>query len=530
MVSLFYGILAFLLIIIAALIRRNAALSRSFDECLAENKAYSAEALPASKFEDLAVSMAQLRTGGLSDKKFFFETVLDCACAILSSGRGSMMTFDEASEELYVSSARNISQDLAEKVRIKPGEGIAGRAFQTGEIIYVSDPSGNPQYLGFEHRPEQKDPFICIPVKTSRRTYAVLNIHLTSSKLRFTDFDLKLLTMLADEAGLIMEINRLKQALNPSAMNKKKSAFAEALDKADEADKKETELRKQRIAASEAARKKEVSARPETQKPAAANVSAHPSERRVHAGRGFSGGFAAAATSHRGFSVSHSAQPEMPDSNEQPVVSAAPGIVQQPVHAANPAVAPAGVQFVPVAPEQYVAAPQMVYVPVQMPAQGGQPATQVFAQIPAGMAQGGMQYIRVMPDQYVQMPAGAVPVAGAQQTSNVNVVPQAMPQSKTVVHTAPVSVPPVQYVEHPMANMPGTAAGIPSGNFATENVEQATEQLMQRFSLNRSFGQQPRRPAAKKPVPPQKKPNAAPKPPQPKVDEDSDIVIDDGSK
>ena len=86
--------------------------------------------------------------------------------------------------------------------------------------MYVTDPENNSQYVGFENLPEQQDPFISVPVKTARRTYCVLNLHLTSGNSRFTDYELKLLTLLADEAGMIIENHRLKQALDPdSAVN-----------------------------------------------------------------------------------------------------------------------------------------------------------------------------------------------------------------------------------------------------------------------------------------------------------------------
>lgn len=517
MVPILSGIVAFLLIIIISLLHRNSALSRGFEECVAENKEHLSDLLYASKYEELSVALSQLRAGGLSDKKFFFETVLDCACAILGSGRGSMMVFDENIDELYIIAARNISRDLVEKVRIKPGEGIAGRVFQKGEQIYVSDPSANPQYSGYENRPEQKEPFLSLPVKTSRRTYAVLNLHINR---RFTNFDINLLTLLSEEAGLLMENNRLKEALNPANIKKKKSAFVEAIDEADARAKEEEAYKRKRREAEEAAKAR------------IAASQGHSAVQQTYSAREnyYSGGFAAPAASHRGgfSSVRQRPVPVQPSAAAQIQPQAVPAnsaVPQQetPAVQRQAVAAPPGMQFIQVGPDQYMAAPQMVYVPVQIPAQGGQPATQVFAQMPAGMAQGGVQYIRVMPEQFIQVPAAGMPPMSA--------IPQPPVSPPPAQAAAPVHEQPVQYVSHPMPNMPGTAAGIAAGNIVTENVEKATEHLMQRFSLNRSFAQ-PKRPDPKQnpPQKPRKPAQAKPAAPVKKDEDGQDVIIEGNGK
>jgi len=489
MVSIFCGILIFLVIIIAALMHKNSALSRSFEECVAENKSHLPDLLYASKYEELSVSLSQIRASGLNDKKFFFETVLDSACAILGSGRGSIMIFDENIDELYIIAARNISRDLVEKVRIKPGEGIAGRVFQKGEQIFVSDPSANPQYSGYENRPEQKEPFLSLPVKTSRRTYAVLNLHINS---RFTNFDVNLLTLLAEEAGLIMENSRLKEALSPAA-KKMKSAFAEALDEADARARQEEDYKRKRREAEESAKSRIDSS--QRHQPDYASL---PSQQNDAQELSYSGGFSAAASSHRGFSSMHAARPAPPPREARIKPQTAVPQSETPSMPGQASAAPAGMHFIQLGTDQYVAAPQMVYVPVQLPAQGGQPAAKVFAQMPAGMAQGGIQYIRVMPEQFLQIHAAAseMPLA-VQATSSAQQI--AAPDNQT--QAAHVPVQPVQYVAHPMPNMPGTAAGMGGGSIAPENVEKETEHLMQRFSINRNFQQAKN--DGQKPLPPQ---------------------------
>ena len=519
METLFYGTLTFMLIVIIALMRRNLALSRSYDSVVSEEKVRVEDVLALSKFVSIASELAQLRNAGLKDRKYFFETVLDSACVILNSGRGSIMVYDELRDELSIIAARNINRKLVENTHIRSGEGIAGKAFQSGEIIYVSDPSSNPQYSGFENLPEQKDPFLCLPVKTSRRTYCVINLHLTSSRNHFSDLDLKLLTILADEAGMIMENDRLKKALNPKTKeNKKPSAFEESPDAVDAREKREAEERKQRL--EQASRKK-------PQPAAAPSVS-----RRGFAGGGFGaaahhsegGGFAAKPAIRSMADIASAAQAENPSFAGAAAMQGMAGQPSMPGMVpgmAMPNAVPAAAYMQP--QEQFMATPQMVYVPVQMPGQPAAPATPVFAQIPA---QGGVQYIRIMPQgQYAAVPAGMPTGAEIPPGMTAPAQPQHVQNSQNVPPPPQqnVGVQPMQYVVHPMPNVPVTAAGLAAGNIAPDNVEQATEHLMQRFRLNRGSAAAPQRPP--------QKPSKTPAPPKSSGKEkDDEVIIDDGQK
>lgn len=472
--TIFYGIIAFMFIVIFALIHRNKALARSYDSVVSEEKSRGEEMVTLSKFVTIAGELAQLRKAGLKDRKYFFETVLDCASIVLNSGRGSLMIYDELRDDLSIIAARNISKQLVDKTHVRSGEGIAGKAFRDGEIIYVSDPSSNPQYSGFDNYIEQKDPFLCLPIKTARRTYCVLNLHLTSRRMRFSDLDLKLLTILADEAGLILENDRLKKALNPNKAERKPSAFEESPDEIDARERKEEELRRRRMEGDkkEAAR----AATPATPKRGFASM---------HSTIG--GGFAprpivAPAPVAMSADVSGMQQQTVPEmSFGQSAVQ--PGMIQPQAIPAGVSIPTAqnGMQVIQVSPEQYVATPQMFYVPVQM------------------QAQGGVQYIRVMPQgQFAAVPAmptgqAAVPPPPQMpQQPQSNMVPPPPPQN--------IAVQPVQYVAHPMPNVPVTAAGLAAGNIAPENVEQETEHLMQRFRINRGSAAQPQKTAPKTPA------------------------------
>ena len=171
-----------------------------------------------NKFDELLTSLLTIHEIGIVNagsikKEEFFQTVVDSACDLIHSPRGSMMVFDEAAKELKIVASKNISREVIESTRIKPGQGIAGRAFETGETIFVTDPEHNTQYKDFIGSEEQKDPFIALPLKVKDKPFGVLNLHLSRKKESFTDYDLKFLTLLAGESAITLENIKLYESI-----------------------------------------------------------------------------------------------------------------------------------------------------------------------------------------------------------------------------------------------------------------------------------------------------------------------------
>ncbi len=170
------------------------------------------------KFDELLTSLLTIHeigivSAGTIKKEDFYQTVVESACELINSPRGSLMIHDTVADELKIAASKNISREVIENTRIKPGLGIAGRAFQTGETIFVTDPAQNTQYKDFIGKEEQMDPFIAIPLKLKDKPFGVLNLHLSRDKESFTDYDLKFLTLLAGETAITLENIKLYESL-----------------------------------------------------------------------------------------------------------------------------------------------------------------------------------------------------------------------------------------------------------------------------------------------------------------------------
>ena len=170
------------------------------------------------KLDELLTSLLTIHEIGIVNagtikKEEFYRTVVENACELINSPRGSLMVYDEQADELKIVASKNISQEVIDNTHVKPGLGIAGRAFQTGETIFVTDPQQNTQYKDFIGMEEQKDPFIAIPLKLKDKPFGVLNLHLSREKESFTDYDLKFLTLLAGETAITLENIKLYESL-----------------------------------------------------------------------------------------------------------------------------------------------------------------------------------------------------------------------------------------------------------------------------------------------------------------------------
>ena len=57
------------------------------------------------------------------------------------------MMWDEKEGCLKIAAARSPSSHRTQQLFLKPGEGVAGKAFASGQPIFVADPKDDPRYM-----------------------------------------------------------------------------------------------------------------------------------------------------------------------------------------------------------------------------------------------------------------------------------------------------------------------------------------------------------------------------------------------
>ena len=142
---------------------------------------------------------------GLLSKEEVSQTVVDTACSIIHSDLASLMLIN-SENELYIISSKGLSEKIKKETKMKIGEGIAGRVASTGKYIFVENIETDVRFL----RPNDDDryvskSFISVPLKVKSRVIGVLNINSPKNKKQFNDRDLKLITILADQAAMRLD-------------------------------------------------------------------------------------------------------------------------------------------------------------------------------------------------------------------------------------------------------------------------------------------------------------------------------------
>ena len=159
------------------------------------------------KLDELLSILLNLQEYGVShsgavSREDFAKTVLDVSCQFMKCTRGSMMLWDGAAGCLKIVAAKSAFSEKSQKLFLKPGEGVAGKAFTSGQAIYVANPDKDPRYIptGLE----DSEPFISIPLLVKSKPVGVLNLHSTGGTESFTGYKAKFLNILAGEAAVML--------------------------------------------------------------------------------------------------------------------------------------------------------------------------------------------------------------------------------------------------------------------------------------------------------------------------------------
>lgn len=168
-----------------------------------------AAALPEGwqKLDELLSMLLTLQEHGVShsgtvSREDFGKAVLDSACALMKCKRGSVMIHDETAGHLKIVAASAPATDQPQTLLLKPGEGVAGKAFQSGQSIFIQDPQKDPRYV--KGTASDSQPFISIPLLVKSKPIGVLNLHADGSPEPFNDYNVKFLNILAGEAAVML--------------------------------------------------------------------------------------------------------------------------------------------------------------------------------------------------------------------------------------------------------------------------------------------------------------------------------------
>lgn len=163
--------------------------------------------------ELLALSRVSAAVSGLRDLDGIMEVALDTMLDIMNGSIGGILLIDEQTQTLSYRVYRGLSDKYAQEMRLKLGEGIAGRVAQSGKAVLVEDISTDPRAAWLTLiSTEGLKAFISVPLRAKDTVLGVLNV---ASRLprSFTKDDMHLLHAIGDQVGVAIEQAELHERL-----------------------------------------------------------------------------------------------------------------------------------------------------------------------------------------------------------------------------------------------------------------------------------------------------------------------------
>lgn len=140
-----------------------------------------------------------------NDLQNFCRLIVEYSTDLLNTKMGSLMLKNKSLNKLEIISARGLSEDVINSTKIPVGEGIAGRVAQEGKAIYCEDIENDVRFMRNSRIKYASSSFISVPLKVKNKVIGVLNVNSKKKEKRFTQRDLKLLSILADQAAVAIE-------------------------------------------------------------------------------------------------------------------------------------------------------------------------------------------------------------------------------------------------------------------------------------------------------------------------------------
>jgi PAS domain S-box-containing protein len=131
---------------------------------------------------------------------------------IFKAEAGSLMLMNPEGY-MTIKASSGLSQEIIDKVRVQPGEGIAGWVFESGEVLRLDGKVTDSRFKKLVSRSEEIPSSLAVPLKSRGNKIGVLMVRRKSS-LMFTTHDADLISIIADQAAIAIENASLFETVN----------------------------------------------------------------------------------------------------------------------------------------------------------------------------------------------------------------------------------------------------------------------------------------------------------------------------
>lgn len=134
-----------------------------------------------------------------------YAAILRHSTELLRSERGSLLLFDEASNELEVKAAVGPRADVTQDERVRLSESVSGSVLMDGRPRVVRDLTTTELHRAPAERKYKTDSFISYPIITGGRKVGVINMTDKAGGEPYNELDLHLLESMAPQMALALD-------------------------------------------------------------------------------------------------------------------------------------------------------------------------------------------------------------------------------------------------------------------------------------------------------------------------------------
>ena len=146
------------------------------------------------------------------------DIIIEKSIEAAKATKGSLMLLDDSQEFLEVQRVIMWDETLnravpienfKKNIKIKPGEGIAGKVLVTGEMLIINQPENDPNFKQFDDNERFIQNICCIPLKVNNITFGVINIVDKVDGSSFEKRDTDLLMAMVNQAAIVLDNTKL---------------------------------------------------------------------------------------------------------------------------------------------------------------------------------------------------------------------------------------------------------------------------------------------------------------------------------
>ena len=156
------------------------------------------------------------------------EALVDVAKTIFQADKTGVMVWDEQRGRIEVRAARGFSLESLAQMSYRPGEGVAGRVFLTGEMLAIENFQRDSSIARTIADREGIRAMLSVPITIGPEVFGVFGLNYLAPR-QFTDNEKRLFLALAQRAGLAIQNARLYEQAQQAAILEERQRLAREL-------------------------------------------------------------------------------------------------------------------------------------------------------------------------------------------------------------------------------------------------------------------------------------------------------------